>query len=163
MPHLLLAHITWTTRDRAPLIDAERAQFLQLFLCAVATEERAQVLALGMVATHVHVLVALNLGADIPRLVQRFKGASARVAARDNVGPRQRPLRWAKGYDFRSVSLGNLTRAADYVESQSLHHPDEAIAGWTQYRVVDIAAALAKRNPPPTGMAGLPAPAEPRL
>ena len=130
------------------MIDAERARFLQLFFFAVALEERAQILALGIVSTHVHSLIALNVSADIPRLIQRFKGASARVAMRDNIGPRQRPLRWAKGYDLRSVSPGNAARAADYVEAQSLHHPDEAIAGWTQFRVADIAAELSRQPQP---------------
>ena len=144
MPHRLLAHIVWTPRDRAPLIEAERARFLQLFLFAVAAEERAQILALGMVSTHVHMLAALNVSADIPRLIQRFKGGSARVATRDHIGPRQRPLRWAKGYDLRSVTLRNAEMAADYVEAQSMHHPDEAIAGWAQFRAADLGAALAR-------------------
>jgi REP element-mobilizing transposase RayT len=130
MRHRLFVHLTWTTRDRASLIDLPRAEFLGRFLPAVARQERASVLALGMVSTHVHLLLRLDPATGISRLVQRLKGGSAVLAGREGHGPRDRPLRWARGYNLESVSPRAIPVVVDYVMSQARRHPHEAIAGW---------------------------------
>jgi REP element-mobilizing transposase RayT len=97
MPVTIYALLTWTTRDRAELIDADGAAFLRQFLPKAARQYRAQVLAMGIVRDHVHLLLFLDALVDVPTLVQRLKGASARIANRDRVMGVVR-LRWAKGY-----------------------------------------------------------------
>jgi len=125
MPFKLYVLITWTTRNRLDLVDRAGARFLERFLPPVAARNGAEVLATGIVADHVHVLVRLGPVVDVPRLVQGLKGASARVANRDHVT--QRRLRWANGYDLRSVSPGGLNAARAYLENQSKHHPDRVL------------------------------------
>ena len=56
MRHRIYFHIVWTTRHRAPLLDAGLARFLCRFLRQVAREEQAHLLEIGMVMTHLHVL-----------------------------------------------------------------------------------------------------------
>ena len=70
-------HVVWATRNRAPLLDAGLARFLDRFLRVIAREERALVLEIGMVRTHVHVLLRTHPMTMIPRLLQRLKGASS--------------------------------------------------------------------------------------
>jgi REP element-mobilizing transposase RayT len=79
------------------------------------------VLAIGVVKDHVHLLLRLAPVLDVPRLVQGLKGASARVANRDCV-IKDVTLRWAAGYDLRSVSPCNLVRAERYVKAQAKRH-----------------------------------------
>jgi REP element-mobilizing transposase RayT len=122
----LYALLTWTTRDRAELIDEPGAAFLREFLPKAARRNRAQVLATGIVKDHVHILLFLDALVDIPTLVQRLKGASARIANRDRVmGTAQ--LRWAKGYDLRSVSPRAVPAARAYLARQATRHPTLAI------------------------------------
>ncbi len=130
MRHRLYVHLTWTTRDRAPLITAALARFLSGFLPAIAAKERATLLALGMVTTHVHLLLRLDPATDIARLVQRLKGGSALLANRDGHAGEHRALRWAKGYNLESVSPRVVPDVGNYVLRQALRHPDQAIAGW---------------------------------
>jgi REP element-mobilizing transposase RayT len=73
----LFYHIIWTTRGRQTRADAPAARFLQRFIPSVARRERSRVLAIGIVATHVHVLVETHQTTSLPRLVQRFKGGSS--------------------------------------------------------------------------------------
>ena len=80
----------------------------------------------GSYPNHVHAIVQLPPIIDIPRLVQGLKGASARIANRDGLMPRAR-LRWADGYDLRSVGVRQLPNAVRYVSTQAEHHPDLAI------------------------------------
>lgn len=122
-------HIVWTTRDRRPTIDARVATFLARYLPAVAQQERAGLHGLGIVQTHVHLLLQLHPATSISRLLQRLKGGSSTLANREG-HTATRPLRWAKGYNIESVSPRLLAAARAYVCDQAKHHPREAIAGW---------------------------------
>lgn len=126
MRHRLFVHLVWTARDRAPLIDAPLAEFLERFLPSVARQERAVPIALGIVSTHLHMLLRLHPTIGIPRLVQRLKGGSAAMAGREGHGT----LRWAKGYSLDSVSHRAVAAVQIYVLEQARHHPDEAIRGY---------------------------------
>src|SRR3954462_863360 len=58
--HRLYLHLVWTTRAREPLIDCALARFLCRFLRAMARKQRAYGLEIGMVQTHVHLLVRIH-------------------------------------------------------------------------------------------------------
>ncbi|TMQ53096.1 MAG: hypothetical protein E6K73_01795 [Candidatus Eisenbacteria bacterium] len=85
-----------------------------------------RVIELGIVRNHLHLVLELPPRVDVPRLVQGLKGASARIANRDGVMPRAR-LRWADGYDLRSLSVRDLARAIRYVRTQATRHPELAV------------------------------------
>ena len=123
MPSVFYAHLTWTTLGRAPLIDAPVAGFLQRFVPPQARRFGAQVLEIGILRDHVHLLLDMAPACPVPQLVQALKGASARIANRDGIVPPQRPLRWARGYDLRSVSPRALGATREYVRRQAEHHP----------------------------------------
>ena len=129
MHHRLLVHIVWTTRDRGPTIDQARAAYLWEHLPIIARQERARILELGMVATHVHLLVRLHPSTAIPRLLQRMKGGTANAINRHERSGAPH-LRWAKGYSITSVSQRNQHAAATYIRRQPTHHPGDAIPGW---------------------------------
>ncbi len=130
MHHRLYYHIVWTTRDREQLIDNGLAIFLVRFLRAVARKERAYVLELGMVRTHVHVLVRTHPTVNMSRLVQRLKALSATVGNREYHGDSDVPLYWAKGYAAKTVSPEGLESVRAYLRNQPTHHAQEAIPGW---------------------------------
>lgn len=81
---------------------------------------------LGMVSTHLHLLLRVHPCTVLTRLVQRAKGGAATLANRE-LGTR---LRWAKGYNVESVSVRALRDVQMYVRNQASHHPDQAIPGW---------------------------------
>ena len=106
MPVRLYGHLTWTTLQRQPIINAGVAEFLHRFLPHEARRHGALVLGIGIVADHVHVVLRLPPVVDVPRLVQGFKGASARLANRDGLMPRA-PLRWTEGTIFEALGCGS--------------------------------------------------------
>ncbi|MBP9106518.1 MAG: IS200/IS605 family transposase [Gemmatimonadaceae bacterium] len=136
MHHRLHVHLVWTTRDRVPSLDSGRAAYLSEHLPIIARQERARVLAIGLVTTHLHLLVRLHPTSDLPRLLQRMKGGTAHGINAATPGARQ-PLKWAKGYSVTSVSPGGLERVRAYVCAQHVRHPSEAIAGWPPLDVVE--------------------------
>ena len=126
MPIRLYAFLTWTTVRRLPIIHPTAAAFLRRVLPEIACRHETRVIELGIVRNHVHMVLELPPRFDIPRLVQALKGASARIANRDGIMPRAR-LRWADGYDLRSLGVRDLKRAIRYARIQPLRHPDLAV------------------------------------
>ncbi|MGH7546587.1 MAG: IS200/IS605 family transposase [Gemmatimonadales bacterium] len=126
MPVRLYTHLTWTTLQRQPLINPQAARFLRRFLPREADRHGARVLGVGIVADHVHIVLRLPPTINIPRLVQSLKGASARLANREGLMPRA-PLRWAEGYDLRSVGVRQLRAVIQYVGNQAMRHPALAL------------------------------------
>jgi REP element-mobilizing transposase RayT len=108
------------------LIDEGVASFLRRFVPANASRQGARVVEIGIVRDHVHVVLELPPTFDVPWLMQGLKGASARIANRDGIANRE-SLRWAQGYDLRSVGVGQLRKVIEYVRGQNDRHPERAI------------------------------------
>ena len=121
MPIRIYAHLSWTTFARLPLIHERVAKFLCRFLLEEATRHGARAIEIGVVRDHVHMLLELPATFDVPRMVQGLKGASARLANRDGLAGHT-TLRWASGYDLRSVGVSQLRQVAEYVREQKRRH-----------------------------------------
>src|SRR5207245_1288845 len=126
----IYCHIVWTTRGREPLLDVGLATFLCRFLRDVARQEQAHILEIGMVATHVHILMRISPTTRLPRLLQRLKGGSAVIANRERRSTTGRELQWSKGYFIQSVSPRSLDADRQYLRAQPNHHPRDTIPGW---------------------------------
>ena len=131
MIHRLYCHVVWITRQRAPVIDAGLARFLCRFLRDVARQERSRILEIGMVTTHVHLLIRIHPTTSLSRLLQRLKGGSSAVAGKEHRSTGGHELRWARGYSIHSVSARVVGNVRTYLRTQPTKHPDEAISGWT--------------------------------
>jgi len=130
MRHRLYYHMIWATRSRLPLLTAELATFLCHYLRSIARQERAHVLEVGIVTTHLHLLVRTAPLTNLSRLVQRFKGGSAHQANVERLGQGVNGLRWAKGYTLETVSPRVLDAVRQYLRTQAERHPQETIPGW---------------------------------
>ena len=149
----LFVHICWTTRERARLLNRRVAEFLFEFLPIICRQERAHLLEMGIVASHVHLLVRLHPTTSIPRLLQRMKGGSSVIVNRADWTPAT--LGWAKGYYVDSVSHRSLDSARSYVINQHRRHPQELIEGWKYGRqFTDISRAAASSREKPTTSPG---------
>jgi len=154
----LFYHIIWTTRGRQPALGDGAARFLDRYLRAVARQERSRVIALGIVATHVHVLVETHPTTPLPRLVQRFKGGSSVLINREGHAGNGRVVRWAKGYTIHTVGPRGLEPARAYVLGQESRHPAERIVGEIVGRVP---VALARQTVPSGRLSGVLEPRRP--
>jgi putative transposase len=157
VPVRIYAHLSWTTFARLPLIDLPVRAFLEKFLTAECRRQEARLLELGVVRDHVHVLLELPGTFNVPRLVQGLKGASARIANRDGIARRE-SLRWAAGYDLRSVGRRELDVVRDYVRKQATHHPGKEVVD-ERRRSDPCAEAPARPNARPEGRSNV-APSE---
>lgn len=140
MHHRLHVHLVWVTRDRVASLDRVRAVYLSEHLPIIARQERARLLEIGVVTTHVHLLVRLHPTTELPRLLQRMKGGTAH-GINASLPAARLPLKWAKGYSVTSVGPRDLERVGAYVRMQHLRHPAEAIVDWPFPRVAEATDA----------------------
>src|SRR2546425_2961135 len=68
--HQLYIHLAWTMRDRRPMIDPPTSVFLSQYFRRTAAREHADIVALAILRTHVHMLLRTIPRIDLPRLVR---------------------------------------------------------------------------------------------
>lgn len=107
------------------MIDALTRDFLSVFFRRTAVREHADIVALAILRTHVHLLIRTQPRIDLPRLIQFFKGGSSYAASR--LPGNALGLRWAKEYSATTVGPKQLADVIRYIERQPEHHPDECI------------------------------------
>ena len=116
----VFVHVVWATWDRLPLLvgDVERNAYRAIE--AKCGELSAEVLALGGIEDHVHLLVRLPATLAIADLVKNVKGTSAHLIAQ-HCHPNQF-FKWQGGYAAFSVSVGHLSRVTRHIAQQREHH-----------------------------------------
>jgi putative transposase len=123
--HQLFFHLSWSTLDRRPMIDAATRAFLDEFIRRTAIRERVEVIELAILATHVHIVVRTAPRVDLSRLVQMMKGGSSYAASR--VPGNRLGLRWTREYFVTTVSPRVLPEAVEYLRKQNERHPMEVV------------------------------------
>jgi putative transposase len=125
----MFVHIVWGTWDRLPLITDSIQPKLYHAIGAECTALKAEILALGGVEDHVHVLVSLPATISLAQLLKQMKGASAHLMTHA-VAPDQF-FRWQGAYGAVSVSPEDIPAACDYIKRQREHHAQQTlISAW---------------------------------
>lgn len=116
----VFVHLVWATWDRLPLLTDDLTREVYRAIGAKCTELRAEVIAIGGVADHVHLLVELPATLTIAHLVGQVKGVSAHL-----INHRLTPgasFKWRGAYAAFSVSPRAVPRVVDYIARQQEHH-----------------------------------------
>jgi len=92
----IYVHLIWATWDREPLLTPELASRAQRVVADKARECGAEMLAIGDVENHLHLLVRLPATLDVATFVKRVKGGSAYFIAR-HLAPGS-TFRWQGSY-----------------------------------------------------------------
>ncbi|MGI9103219.1 MAG: IS200/IS605 family transposase [Terriglobales bacterium] len=109
-----LIHCVFSTKDRAPLIPEEKQQPLWAYLDGIARNHRMPLLAVGGIANHVHLLVAIPQTVTVAAAINCLKANSSRWLGNK--------FEWQKGYGAFSVSPSQIAPVQHYIRSQAQHH-----------------------------------------
>lgn len=126
-------HFVWATHQRLPLITTAAEQIVYGCILKEAHKHGCEVLALGGVADHVHLLLKMPAKHSPSFLMQRIKGGSS-TFARDHPASSGNFFGWQDGYGVFSVSRTHKKRVAEYVHNQKQHHADQAPGGRLLFR-----------------------------
>ena len=114
----LYYHIVWATKGRQELITPLREGTIFNAIRQQAEEQGGDVLAIGGMPDHVHVVTTIPPSIAPAEFVRKLKGYSSRVANLDD----GEQFEWQTGYGIFTVSKRNLKMAVEYVEKQKEHH-----------------------------------------
>jgi putative transposase len=118
----LFLHLVWATWDRHPFLTSDIRQRVYGCLQQECAALGCDVIAIGGMDDHVHLLVQVPATIAPAELVRRVKGASSHLINHE-IRPGER-FKWQGGYGAFSVSKRNVPLVRDYVLNQEQHHRD---------------------------------------
>jgi len=118
--HQLYVHLTFATAQRAPLIKVEVEQSLWSAVAAKSKELECEVLAVGGMPDHVHLLVEMPPKVSVSELVQGVKGASSHLMGHELCPGSS--FKWQEGYGAFTLRKDEIAKVARYIANQKEHH-----------------------------------------
>lgn len=111
-------HFVWTTWDRMPLVTQDIEVQIYATIAAKCQELKCQVLEIGGVEDHVHVLVRMSATVSPAELAHGMKGSSSHLVTH----VLQKSFKWRGSYGVLSVSPNQVERVRAYIRNQKQHH-----------------------------------------
>lgn len=119
--HILNYHIVWCVKYRRTVLTREIGDRVKAIVQQIAVEQNAVIEAIETDTDHVHILIELKPTHSIPKLLQLFKGRSARYIFLEFPEIKNRLWGghlWSPSYYACTVGGAPLATVKQYVESQ---------------------------------------------
>ena len=116
----VVLHIIFSTKDRESWLDSDVRPRMHAYLAAVCRDLGAQLVRVGGVADHVHIVTALPRTLSQAQMIERIKKVSSKWIK--TLDARYRGFFWQRGYGAFSVSPSQLDAVLQYVDTQQEHH-----------------------------------------
>jgi REP element-mobilizing transposase RayT len=107
-------HCIFSTKERKPLIAADRKADLYAYIGGIARSEGFSLVAAGGTADHIHLLFILPATQSLAATVQKLKGSSSHWMGKG--------FSWQEGYGAFSVSPSQVPVVRAYIHNQEKHH-----------------------------------------
>jgi len=120
----LYVHLVFSTKHRDGVFtDCTFRKRLHAYLGGTCNNQKCQVITVGGVADHVHILCRLHQTLAVANLVRELKRDSSKWIKIQQ--PRLQRFYWQDGYGAFSVSPGHMRGLIAYIERQEEHHRQE--------------------------------------
>ena len=116
----LLYHLVFSTRDRKPIITAERRPRLYEYVGGIIRECGGISLAIGGMEEHMHLLTKLRPDRALSDILRDLKANSS--GWMHDVFPDAKDFSWQKGYGAFTVSTSLVPAVSAYIANQEQHH-----------------------------------------
>ncbi len=126
-------HFVWTTYQRLPLVTPQIEQSVYALIQAEAKNCRVEVLAIGGMPDHVHLVVKKPTTISEAQLMQRVKGVSS-TAMRNEAAASGGMFRWQENYgvfSFHKAQFRPSSGVRPQPEASSRLEPTAALLGRT--------------------------------
>jgi putative transposase len=121
----LYVHLVWATWDRLPLITPSIKEQIYKVISYECNQLGCQIVAIGGVEDHVHLLTGFPAHVAISELVKQIKGSSSHCVV-NQIQPNEF-FKWQGGYAAFSVNHEDLTPIATYIRNQVAHHRQQTL------------------------------------
>jgi REP element-mobilizing transposase RayT len=116
----LFYHIVWTTKNRTPYFSKTGNVRLYAYMKKSIEKSNVDLMAIGGVSNHVHILVKMNTVDSIAAFVRKIKSHSSGFIKR--AGNNCDDFMWQKGYSVFSVGRSAINNIRNYIKNQEQHH-----------------------------------------
>ena len=116
----VIIHIIFSTKDREAWLDSGVRPRMHAYLATVCRGLGAELVRVGGVTDHVHIVTTLPRTLSQAQLVEQIKKTSSKWIK--TIGASQRGFFWQRGYGAFSVSPSQLEAVLEYVDTQHEHH-----------------------------------------
>lgn len=116
---LLNYHIVFCPKRRKKVLVDGVAERLKKIVAEVAGAEGFEVLALEVMADHLHLFVSSRVGLTIPHLVKSVKGKSSRLLRKEFPELLKLPSLWTHSYFVSTAGNVNSETIKKYIEEQN--------------------------------------------
>ena len=118
---LVIVHLVFSTKDRAPLIQPEMRPRLHAYLAEVARSLGCVAYRVGGVADHVHLALTLPRTLTQSDLVKELKTTSNHWLEKQDRTVYS-DFGWQRGFGIFSIGKSQLPDLTRYIEDQESHH-----------------------------------------
>ncbi len=118
-------HFVWATWDRQPLITENIERDLWRYIEAVCVDDKCEVLSIGGMPDHVHLLALLSNTITLADLAKHVNGTSSAFVS-DKLRPGEW-FKWPGSYGAFSVSRPQIDKVVHYIANQKQHHADDTL------------------------------------
>ena len=116
----VILHIIFSTKNRQPFLDSDVRPRMHVYLATICRDLGAELVHVGGIADHVHIVTTLPRTLSQAQLVEQIKKTSSKWIK--ELDARYRTFFWQRGYGAFSVSPSQLEAVLQYVEAQQTHH-----------------------------------------
>ncbi|MGH2503191.1 MAG: IS200/IS605 family transposase [Ktedonobacterales bacterium] len=127
MRNAVFLHYVWSTWDRAPLLIGETRSVAYRAIGAKCHALGADLVALGGIDDHVHLLIQLPPTLGFAALIKEIKGSSGHLLAKRAMLSSGDFFKWEGSYAVFSVSPHELKMATKYIKQQEKHHAEQSV------------------------------------
>ena len=120
MPHALVLndiHVIFSTRERRKRIVGPVRERLWAYMRGIARDYQIDLIAIGGIEDHVHMLIRLPAKLSLANAVRVIKANSSKWMNESG-----HLFSWQAGYSAFSVSRSNEEAVAAYIRDQAAHH-----------------------------------------
>lgn len=113
-------HFVWSTYQRLPLFTKDLEAKVFAYILTVCQKDGCELLAIGAMPDHIHLLVKFSNTLTFGQFVQHVKGGSSRLVShtlKPDIG-----FSWQKGYAVFSIRKGDMEATRRYILRQKEHH-----------------------------------------
>ncbi len=112
-----LVHCVFSTKNRVNSIPRPRQEMFYAYLFGIAKNLKIEVLAIGGIANHVHILLTLPATKTLSDTVRDLKANSSRWMRESD-----KKFAWQEGFAAFSVSPSQIPVVKAYIRNQAEHH-----------------------------------------
>ena len=126
----VILHIIFSTKNHELWLDSNVRPRMHAYLATICRDLGAELVHVGGVADHVHIVTTLPRTLSQAQLVEQIKKTSSKWIK--GIDARYRGFFWQRGYGAFSVSPSQLEDVLQYIETQQEHHRTRTFQG--EYR-----------------------------